>query len=546
MRGISLFFLAFPLLVFAATADQWRSRSIYQLIVDRYALPQGADLNACDPGAQTWCGGTWNTVTQNLDYIQNLGFTAIWISPVSQNYEGPRTAYGDPYHGYWMADISQLNSRFGTSDDLKALSAELHKRGMYLMVDVVVNDVMSTSITPDLSGYLFKEPDQYHPFCWVNYSSTVSEEECWLGDKNVPLPDLNTENPTVVAGFQSWVSNLVQEYSIDGLRIDAAKHVNIPFWPQFSKAAGVFCIGEVFNPDVPSTAQYQGPQALDSVLQYPMYNALVEAFAIPGPQNMSALVDMINQSEAGFPDPGVLGNFLEDQDLPRWANLSVDVQSLYNAMVFNFMSDGIPIVYYGQEQGFHGNADPYNREPLWPSGYAHTSIYNMTKTLNQIRNFLVNSTASKDWLHSKMQIVGKSNIGLAFMKGDVVTVVTNIGSPPNNVSLMFNTPFEASTAMTNIFTCEQWAVGSGGSMEVQYTLGGVPVILVPSSMLSSSGMCGSEEAATATVTQVSSARRSLEFGFDFGRGLGIYHYVLYGLYGLCVVLGTGVLGVVGL
>ena len=61
MRGISLFFLAFPLLVFAATADQWRSRSIYQLIVDRYALPQGADLNACDPGAQTWCGGTWNT-----------------------------------------------------------------------------------------------------------------------------------------------------------------------------------------------------------------------------------------------------------------------------------------------------------------------------------------------------------------------------------------------------------------------------------------------------------------------------------------------------
>lgn len=83
-------------------------------------------------------------------------------------------------------------------------------------------------------------------------------------------------------------------------------------------------------------------------------------------------------------------------------------------------------------------------------------------------------------------------------------------------------------------------------MEVQYTLGGVPVILVPSSMLSSSGMCGSEEAATATVTQVSGARRSLEFGFDFGRGLGIYHYVLYGLYGLCVVLGTGVLGVVGL
>lgn len=54
----------------------------------------------------------------------------VWISPVNKNYVGPRTAYGDPYHGYWVTDVSQLNDRFGTADDLKALSAELHKRGM--------------------------------------------------------------------------------------------------------------------------------------------------------------------------------------------------------------------------------------------------------------------------------------------------------------------------------------------------------------------------------------------------------------------------------
>jgi alpha-amylase len=54
------------------------------------------------------------------------------MSPVSQNYEGPRTAYGDAYHGYWIADASKLNSRFGTSEDLKALSAELHRRGMFV------------------------------------------------------------------------------------------------------------------------------------------------------------------------------------------------------------------------------------------------------------------------------------------------------------------------------------------------------------------------------------------------------------------------------
>lgn len=103
---------------------------------------------------QTWCGGTWNTIRSNLDYIQDAGFTAsvsplikfipnrvliiyfllllglVWISPVSKNYDGERTPYGDAYHGYWISDASQLNDKFGTSDDLKALSDELHSRGM--------------------------------------------------------------------------------------------------------------------------------------------------------------------------------------------------------------------------------------------------------------------------------------------------------------------------------------------------------------------------------------------------------------------------------
>jgi alpha-amylase len=217
---VSIKFIGFTL---AATADQWRGRSIYQVITDRYALPEGADTNACNVTAQTWCGGTWRTIQDNLDYIQNAGFTAIWISPVSQNYEGPRTTYGDPYHGYWIADASQLNTRFGTSDDLKALSAELHRRGMYLMVDIVANNVMSTSITTNFSTYMFKDPSQYHPYCPIDWNNLTSIQNCWLGDTSVPLPDVNTQDPTVASTYGSWIQNLVQEYDIDGLRIDAAK-----------------------------------------------------------------------------------------------------------------------------------------------------------------------------------------------------------------------------------------------------------------------------------------------------------------------------------
>lgn len=98
------------------------------------------------------------------------------------------------------------------------------------------------------------------------------------------------------------------------------RHVQMDFWPQFCSKAGVFCIGEVFggidiayvvrkappplwnsSNFIPSPiAQYQGPQALDSVLNFPMYSALVEAFAIPGPRNVTALANVIQQSKTSF------------------------------------------------------------------------------------------------------------------------------------------------------------------------------------------------------------------------------------------------------
>ncbi|KAH9483823.1 Alpha-amylase A [Psilocybe cubensis] len=453
--------LSLPL-VNAATADQWRGRSIYQIIVDRYALPEGADPTACNPAQQSFCGGTWNTIRDNLDYIQNAGFTAVWISPVNQNYEGPRSAYGDPYHGYWIADATKLNSRFGTADDLKALSAELHRRDMYLMVDIVVNNVMATTITPDYSKFMFKDPSMYHPYCPIDWGNTTSEQDCWLGDTKVPLPDLDTTNPTVIQQYGDWIADLVTEYSIDGLRIDAANPI----------------------------AMYQGPQALDSVLNFPLYAALLGAFQIPGPADITTLVNVFEESKKKFADVTLLGNFLENQDVPRWHNLTVDPQSMYNAMTFTFMSSGIPIVYYGQEQYFSGNADPMNREPLWPSKYAQTDAYKLITTLNKFRNFLVNTT---DWATQEAQILTAGPQGLAIMKGPVISIVTNIGSPPQNgTHISANTPYASSSALTNVITCQQWAVGANGKIDAQYTLGGVPNILIPSDMLHGSGLCGEQ------------------------------------------------------
>ncbi|KAG9025387.1 hypothetical protein FRB95_010228 [Tulasnella sp. JGI-2019a] len=480
----------------AASAADWRTRSIYQVITDRFALPTGSgiDPTACDPSKQQYCGGTWASITANLDYIQNMGFTAIWISPVNQNIPGP-TAYGYPYHGYWIADLTQLNDQFGTEQDLINLSDELHKRGMYLMFDIVVNNVASTSLTPDYSQYMLKDASMYHPYCPVDYSNVTSAQQCWLGDTKVPLPDVNTENPDVISAYNTWISDFVIKYKVDGLRIDAAKHVRPSFWGPFCQAAGVFCIGEVFGDPVPYTATYQGPTTLDSVLNFPQYSALTEAFSVSGPRNMSNLVDLFTQArdpQTGFSDPTLLGNFMENQDLPRWSNISVDPQSNWNALTFSFMSDGIPIVYYGQEQRFHGAADPMNREPLWPSGYASTPTMQFIQILNQLRNQLVNAS---DWATQPAQIISSTNSTIFLAKGYVLSVMTNIGSPPANMSAnMVGTGFESGQVMIDVVTCTQVIIGSQGSVNIDYTKGGRAAILLPEYYLRGTTICPAAQA----------------------------------------------------
>ncbi|CAE6448801.1 unnamed protein product [Rhizoctonia solani] len=469
-----------------ATAEQWRGRSIYQIITDRFALPEGSNiaLNACDPMKQRYCGGTWNSIRRNLDYIQQMGFTAIWISPVNKNIEGV-TAYGESYHGYWIEDISQLNAHFGTAEDLKALSAELHARGMYLMVDMVVNNVVASGTTePNLSSFFFKDPSQYHPYCAIDYKNQTSVEQCWMGDTKVALVDVNTEDKLVVEQYEGWVANFIREYGIDGLRIDAAKHIRRDFWAGFCGAAGVFCMGEVFGPDIQLGASYQGP--LDSILNFPLYYGLVQAFGNPQANNMTSLISVISESQRTFKDTGLLGNFLENQDVPRWSGQYQDPQSLYNALVFSFMYDGIPVIYYGQEQYFKGKDDPANREPLWPSKYLENNGTRLVACLNQFRNFLVasavksieNSTsATADWLHESTQVLSHTEHDVVLARGPVISILTNRGSGKFNASAsVLNSGYPSGQPLIDIISCSQYVTGAGGALTVSYEEGSHAVV----------------------------------------------------------------------
>ena len=130
--------LALCPLAFAARAAEWRTRTIFQVLTDRFARSDGSTSAACNTADRVYCGGTYQGITNHLDYIQGMGFDAVWISPITEQVQG-NTPDGYAYHGYWQQNINELNSNFGSGNDLKALSSALHSRGMLLMLDVVVN-----------------------------------------------------------------------------------------------------------------------------------------------------------------------------------------------------------------------------------------------------------------------------------------------------------------------------------------------------------------------------------------------------------------------
>jgi alpha-amylase len=112
-----------------ASANLWRTRSIYQVMVDRFALPSNSTTTPCNVTLRGYCGGTWRGLQNQLDYIQGMGFSAIWISPISAGITG-MTDDGSDYTGYWVTYLTKLNENFGIEEDLLALSEEVHSRGM--------------------------------------------------------------------------------------------------------------------------------------------------------------------------------------------------------------------------------------------------------------------------------------------------------------------------------------------------------------------------------------------------------------------------------
>lgn len=504
-----------PLLSFlpayALDANAMRSRSVYQVITDRFAR-NSSSTGDCNVADRKYCGGTWSALAEKLDYIQGMGFDTIWISPVVENIGGT-TGEGEAYHGYWTLDPESLNSNFGSADELKSLSSSLHNRGMYLQVDVVINHVAATSSStfqPSEAYGPFSTSDDYHPFCWItDYNNQTNVEQCWLGDDSVALADLNTESNTVVSYWNNWIKELVSNYTVDAIRIDTVKHVRQGFWPDFVNAAGVFNQGEVLLGDAPYVAGYQNNASVNP-FNYPVYYPLVRAFNGTG-QSFNELISMVSSVNGNFTDPTLLGSFLNNHDNARFESIVTDTSLIKNAQAYPLVTDGIPYVYYGSEAGFKGGNDPDNREPMWTTSYNTTSdMYKFFTSLNAARSAAGN--ASSTFYTDKMTLSQPSETTLLVAKKPLISVFSNGGSSASNVSVSVDSSssgWAASTKVIDALTCESFTTDGSGNLAVTISKG-EPRVLIEDSQKGS--LCGDSSSSSSSSSKESGAGMTTKVG----------------------------------
>ncbi|KAL7409786.1 glycoside hydrolase superfamily [Mrakia frigida] len=489
----------------ALTSSEWMSRSVYQVVTDRFALTNGS-TPSCESWIKNFCGGSWLGIIDKLDYVQGMGFDAVWISPVEKNVDSTDPNTGQAFHQYWPSNLFELNQ---PGEDLLALSNALHARGMALMVDIVINHVgwvvpsdtavfdptigeSSSGAGDGVYGPLDSTAD-FHAPCGIDYSNETSIENCWLGfGFSLDLVDINTQSDTVRSLIYAWIGELVSTYSIDGLRLDAARHVEGDFWKGFQDAAGVFTIGEVFDSDPQYVKTFQTLPGLNSVLNYPVwYPAIAALTSTSG--SMKDFSDMIQTVRYHFSDSRLLGSFVGNHDVVRARSITTDSSLLSNLFAYPFAIDGIPIWYYGDEQdGSDGGSDPLNREALWTLSSTpydtSSTTYKQVHLYNQIRKAA--AAFSTTFYSHQADIVQYDDNDIVITKAPLISVLNNRGSgQSSDVSITFLTSYEPGTVVVDAISCTQSTVDENAKLTITVK-SGLPQMFLPlAAVTSSSGVC---------------------------------------------------------
>jgi glycosidase len=390
-------------------------------------------------------GGDVKGLRQKLPYLDQLGISAVWVGPIYANKSvqpDSTNLYGHSsgYHGYWIRDFLRVDPHLGTNAEFARLVDEAHERGIKVFMDIVTNHTADVIQLEGNAGYRSKaafpyldtngqpfddsdfaysgQPDYTFPEVDTSsfpYVPTVPPGEppknpAWLNDPLLyhnrgntsfsgenslygdffGLDDLWTERREVVEGMVDIYSFWIDEFGVDGFRIDTTKHVNMEFWQRFGPAIleeaasrGIdefFAFGEVFDQQFgsPFMSEFSTRGQLQATIDFG-FQLAARGFASQGAatddlRDFFATDDWYTDPDSnayamptflGNHDMGRIGYFLQRVDQPGAADAELLARSqLAHALMF--FSRGQPVVYYGDEQGFTGDGgDKDAREDMF-------------------------------------------------------------------------------------------------------------------------------------------------------------------------------------
>lgn len=374
----------------------WDEAVVYFMMTDRFFdgnesnnTASGTDTYGDNPGL--YHGGDFAGVTAKLDYLQDLGVNTIWLTPIVKNIAGVTVTdegsedvpYNAAYHGYWASDFTKLNPTMGTTEEFKTMISEAHKRGMRIMVDIVVNH----------AGYGTEST-----FADMLRDKSVSEGD--IKSWQSGLPDFATENADVRAKLVEWQTSWMRNYGVDYFRVDTVKHVDSTTWAALKNSTtevnpSFKMIGEYYGAGYASNGSTLGSGQMDADLDFD-FNDQATSF-VSG--NISSVEKFLSARNSALNNAYMTGQFLSSHDedgfkasLMNGKQYTEDeaTSAALVAATLQLTAKGIPVIYYGEEVGLSGlNNYPYqtNRYDMDFSKATKDNVtYQHYKNLLSIRN----------------------------------------------------------------------------------------------------------------------------------------------------------------
>lgn len=385
----------------------WRDGILYFVFLDRFRDGDASNNASVEgvPYEANYQGGDLAGLTQQIEegYFDDLGVNVLWITSPLDNAAGlGRGVDGrsySSYHGYWPRDMEAIDAHLGNLADMQAMVDAAHARGIKVILDYAMNHVHAESpLYSENPSWFWPNDNGFGGDCVCGSGCDWDGDpgrRCWFTEY---LPDFNFTNDDARAWSVNNAVQWIRNSGVDGLRLDAIKHIESSWLYDLRKRVreeiepergeDFYMVGETFSADSGLISSYVDPLTqLDGQFDFPLRAELTRTL-LRRDGSLRDLANFVASQEETYHPASIMSTFIGNHDLPRVIHLAEDEprydvwdtasgsgwdnppgqpgeRAPYERMAlgfaFLFTSPGVPLIYYGDELGMAGAGDPDNR-----------------------------------------------------------------------------------------------------------------------------------------------------------------------------------------